>query len=52
MCGVTRRVRIRNKEIRRTTGVGLELAGRADQSRLRWFGHIERTEDGHLVKKI
>ena len=52
MCGVTRRDRIRNEEIRRRTGVGRELAGRADQSRLRWFGHIERMEDDRLVKKI
>ena len=52
MCGVTRRDRIRNEEIRRRTGVTRELSGRADQSVLRWFGHVERMEESRLVKKI
>ena len=52
MCGVTRRDRIRNEEIRRRTGVMRDLAGRADQSTLRWFGHIERMEEDRLVKRI
>ena len=52
MCGVTRRDRIRNEEIRRRTGVLRELAGRADQSLLRWFGHVERMQDGKLVKRL
>ena len=52
MCGVTRRDRIRNEEIRRRTGVLRELAGRADQSLLRWFGHVERMQDDKLVKRL
>ena len=52
MCGVTRRDRIRNEEIRRRTGVTRELSGRADQSVLRWFGHVERMEESRQVKKI
>ena len=52
MCGVTRRDRIRNEEVRRRTGVTRELAGRADQCVLRWFGHMERMDDDRLVKRI
>ena len=52
MCGVTRRDRIRNEEVRRRTGVTRELSGRADQSVLRWFGHTERMDEDRLVKRI
>ena len=52
MCGVTRLDRVRNEEIRRRTGVVRELAGRAEQGLLRWFGHVERMEDRRMVKKI
>ena len=52
MCGVTRRDRIRNEEIRRRTGVPRGLAGRADQCLLRWYGHVERMEEGSLVKRL
>ncbi len=36
--------RVRNDEVRRRTGVVRELADRAEQGVLRWFGHVERTE--------
>ena len=52
MCGVTRRNRVRNEEVRRRTGVMRELSGRADQSVLRWFGHIERMDEDRLVKRV
>ena len=56
MCKVSRvdqyRNGIRNTEIRRRTGVTRDLAGRADQSMLRWFGHVERMEGDKLVKKV
>ena len=52
MCGVTRRDRIRNEEVRRRTGVTRELSGRADQTVLRWFGHTERMDEDRLVKRI
>ena len=44
MCGVTRWDRLRNEEIRRRSGVLLELSNRAEQKGLRWFGHVERTD--------
>ncbi len=44
--------RVRNEEVRRRTGVVKELAERAEQRVLRWFGHVERMEEERLVKKI
>ena len=52
MSGVTRLDRIRNEEVRRRTGVVSELAERADQRVLKWFGHMERMNEGRLVKKV
>ncbi len=44
--------RVRNEEVRRRTGVVKELAERAEQRVLRWFGHVERMEEERLVMKI
>ena len=33
--------RVRNEEVRRRAGIERELASRADQRVLRWFGHVE-----------
>ncbi len=52
MCGITRMDRMRNKEVQRRTGVVKELDERAEHRMLRWFGHVERMEDEHLVKKV
>ena len=30
----------------------LELSKRAEQKGLRWFGHVERLEEGRTVKRI
>ncbi len=43
---------VRNEEVRWRTGVVKELAERAEQGVLRWFGHVERMEEERLVKKI
>ncbi len=50
MCGVTQRDRFRNEGLQRTT-VARDLADQAEQEVLRVFGHVERMEEGHLVKK-
>ncbi len=52
MCGVIRMARVRNDEVRRRTGVVRELAERAEQGVLRWYGHVEKMEEERLVKKI
>ncbi len=43
---------VRNEEVRRRKGVVNELAEQAEQGVLRWFGHVERMEEQHLVKKV
>ena len=42
LVGVSRMDRVRNEEVRRRAGIERELACRADQRVLRWFGHVER----------
>ena len=42
---VPRMDRVRNKDVRRRAGIERELASRADQRVLRWFGHVERLDD-------
>ena len=37
--------RVTNEEVRRRAGIERELASRADQRVLRWFGHVERMDD-------
>ena len=41
LVGVSRMDRVRNEEVRRRAGIERELANRADQTVLRWFGHVE-----------
>ncbi len=52
MIGVTRMDRLRNEEVRRRTNVTRELAGRVDMQVLRWFGHMERMDDGRMTKRV
>ena len=52
MCGLARWGSLRNEEVRRRTGVLLELSNRAEQKGLRWFGHVERMDEGRMVKRI
>ena len=51
-CGVTRRNRERNEEIRRRCGLQRSLSERGEAAVLRSFGHVERMEGERLVKKI
>ena len=41
MCGVTRRDRVSNEEIRRRCGLQRSLSERGKAAVLRWFGHVE-----------
>ena len=45
LVGVSRMDRVSNEEVRRRAGIERELATRADQRVLRWFGHVERMDD-------
>ena len=44
--------RVRNEEVRRRAGIERELASRADQRVLRWFGHAERMDDYRMAKRV
>ena len=44
--------RVGNEEVRRRAGIGMELASRADQRVLRWFGHVERMDDYCMAKRV
>ena len=41
---------VRNEEVHRRAGIEMELASRADQRLLRWFGHVERMGDYRIAK--
>ena len=45
LVGVSRMDRVRNKDVRRRVGIERELAIRADQRVLRWFGLVERMDE-------
>ena len=49
-CGHTRLDRIENQEIRKRMKV-TELHKKVQEKRLRWYGHVIRHEDSHVVKR-
>ena len=51
MCGITRRDRVRNEYTRGSLKVG-SLGRKIQESRLRWFGHIERRDENYVNRKI
>ena len=44
--------RVRNEEVCRRAGVERELASRADQRVLRWFGHVERMDEYRMARRV
>ena len=38
--------------MRRKAGIEMELASRADQRVLRWFGHVERMDEYRMAKRV
>ena len=44
--------RVRNEEVRRRVGIERELASRADQSVLRWFGHVEIMDEYRMARRV
>ena len=44
--------RVRNKEMQGRAGIERDLASRADQSILRWFGHVERMDEYRMAKRV
>ena len=52
LVGVSRMDRVRNEDVRRRAGIEMELASRADQRVLRWFGHVERLDDYRMARRV
>ena len=44
--------RVRNEEVLRRAGIERELASRADQRVLRWFGHVERMDEYSMARRV
>ena len=38
--------------MRRRAGIEMELASRADQRMLRWFGHVERMYEYRMARRV
>ena len=51
-CLRTRKDRVRNEEVRMRAGIERELASRADQRVLRWFGHVERMDEYRMARRV
>ena len=49
---VSRMDRVRNEEVRRRAGIEMELASRANQRVLRWFGHVERMDVYRMTRRV
>ena len=52
LVGVSRMDRVKNQEVRRRAGIERELASRADQRVLRWFGHVERMDNYRMARRV
>ena len=50
--GVSRMDRVRNEEVHWRDGIERELASRADQRVLRWFGHVERIDENRMARRM
>ena len=44
--------RVRNEEVHRRAGLERELASRADQRVLRWFGHVEKMDEYRMARRV
>ena len=49
--GVTRRDMLRNRVVRDRLKVGV-LSQKIKESRLRWYGHVERREEDYVGKRV
>ena len=45
-------IQVMKEEVRRRAGIERELASRADQRVLRWFGHVERMDDYRMARRV
>ena len=52
MVGVTRCDRVTNDEILKRAGIEETLAEKVDRRVFRWFGHVERMDEGRWMRKV
>ena len=52
LVAVSRMDGVRNEEVRRRARIELELASRANQRVLRWFGYVERMDDYRPARRV
>ena len=52
LVGVSRMDRVKNEEVRMRAGIEMELASRADQRVLRWFGDVERMDKYRMARRV
>ena len=52
MLGVTRRNRLRNKEVRERTGVQENIVKVVERSKVRWYGHVVRKGERDVVRRL
>ena len=52
LVGVSRMDRVTNEEVRRSAGIEMELARRADQRVLRWFSYMERMDEYRMARRV
>ena len=52
LVGVSRIDTVMNEEVGRRAGIERELASRADQRALRWFGHVERLDEYRMARRV
>ena len=52
LVGVLRMDRVRIAEVRMRAVIERELASRADQRILRWFGHVERMDEYLMARSV
>ena len=44
--------RVKNEEVRRRAGIERELASRAEQRVLRWFGNVEIMDEYRMARRL
>ena len=50
--GLSRLDRVKTEEVRRRAVIERELASRADQRILRWFGHMKRMDEYRMARRV
>ena len=52
LLGVSQIDRANNEEVSKRDDIKMELVSQVDQRVLRWFGHVERTDEYHMTRSV